>query len=214
MTLAAKKFDRERATPLRITPAAPKRQVAPMLIGAIVIVIGALVSGLAATKAGERESVLAVAHSVPAGEIIKTSDVVAVRISTDPGLKPISASAKSTVVGHPAAVSLVPGTLFTSAAIGPSTELPADQSQIGLSLKAGQFPPGLAAGQRVRVIDVDPATPSTLVEGGVVVSVSPGSTSESGSAVIELRVPSERMNAVAVASASASGHVSLGLLGS
>ncbi len=212
MSLAAKKLDTDRATPLRIAPAAPKRQVAPMLIGAIVIVIGALVSGLAATKAGARESVLAVAHSVPAGEMIKASDLTVVRISGDPGLKPIAASAKATVVGHPAAVSLVPGTLITSAAIGPSTELPADQSQIGLSLKAGQFPPGLASGQRVRVIDVDPATPSTLVEGGVVVSVSPGSTSESGSAVIELRVSSEKMNSVAVAAAS--GHVSLGLLGS
>lgn len=197
---------------LRINPVAPKRMKGVLFMGAMVILIGALFSGIASAQAGDRSSVLAVAKPVPAGHIITAADVETVKISADPKLRPIAASNQSSVIGHTAAVSLVPGTLLTSTAIGPASELARNEAQIGLSLKAGQFPPKLAPGQRVRVIGVDAGISSTLVESAVVVSFGPGSTNDAGSAVVAINVPTDNLNSVA--SAASSGHVSLGLLAS
>lgn len=194
---------------IRIAPAKPKRVLGTLVVGLMVVVIGALISGVASAQAGHRSSVLAIAKAVPSGQVIQSSDVEVVRISADPQLRPMLDTQRSSVVGHVAAVSLIPGTLLTSAAIGPSTELGNNDSQVGIALKAGQYPPGLAAGQHVRVIGVDTAT-STLVDAAVVVNIGTGDANSSGSAVVTLQVPLADLNAVAAANAT--GHISLGLV--
>jgi hypothetical protein len=89
----------------------------------------------------------------------------------------ISASDSSTVIGQPVAVSLPAGALLTRAEIGAAT-MPTGQALVAVAVKAGQFPPSLAAGARVHLI----LMPSSSALTGVTVgpSASPVGQTESG----------------------------------
>ncbi|GIJ24650.1 SAF domain-containing protein [Micromonospora lutea] len=73
------------------------------------------------------EEYLAVGTRVEVGTVIDRSDLTTVRITVDPALKPIRASAADDVVGKFATVTLVPGTLLTQAqltdAVVPSRDI-------------------------------------------------------------------------------------------
>ncbi len=136
-------------------PAAPaRRRRLPLTVVAVLVAAGsALVFALLWLNAGDRRAVLAVAAAVAAGEVIEAGDVVVVRVSVDPVLAPLPASARADVIGETATVDLVAGTLLTDAQVGAEALLPAGQAVVGLALDGGQVPtPRLAAGDRVQVV--------------------------------------------------------------
>jgi hypothetical protein len=101
--------------------------------------------------------VLALARDVQVGDVIDDSDLLVARISVDPALHPIPVASRGAVVGRPAAVPLLAGTLLTNAELGAPSTLPPGQAVIGIALKPGQFPPDLHAGARVLVVDTGAA---------------------------------------------------------
>jgi SAF domain len=210
---------------LRVAPAIRRRSLPWALAGLLLVVVCALVFAVASSRLGHRQAVLAIAHAVPTGHLIDHSDLAVVQVSLDPGLRPIAASAQAAVVGRPAAVPLLPGTLLTEAALGaPSVPRPGE-AVVGLALKPGQFPPQLAAGARVLAAETgpeaDPAAPA--VSGGsprthramvvaVTVPAAEGATGEADEAVVSLKLAA----AVAprIAAAGAAGRVVLVLVAS
>ncbi len=138
---------------LRVAPAARRRSPAWIAGGVLLVLLCALAFAVGQTRLGTGQAVLAVAHDVPLGQRLTDSDLAVARISVDPDLRPILASARAGVVGRPAAVPLVAGTLLSEAELGTPSALPPGQAVIGVPLKPGQFPPGLQAGARVLVAD-------------------------------------------------------------
>ena len=89
-----------------------RRNHARLGTGAIVVALSALAAVVLYTDVGHRQQVLAVARSVDPGQVIGDRDLKEVRVSADPGLHPIRARDRASVVGQVADVRLVPGTLL------------------------------------------------------------------------------------------------------
>jgi hypothetical protein len=127
------------------------RRVPYLAVGALLVVVCVLGFAYAATRLGERVSVLAVARPVQAGQPIAAADVKVVSAADDAGLGLIPASQAEAVVGRTAAVPLLPDTLLNRALLGDAQDPPVGQVTASLALKPGQYPQGLRAGATVAV---------------------------------------------------------------
>jgi hypothetical protein len=147
------------STPLRPKPAASppvgRRRQVPWIVAGVVLVVGcALAFGLASLRVAGGEEVLAVAHAVPAGQVLVAGDLRVVRVSAVSGLQPVRAGAEASMVGRPVAVALVAGTLLTAGDMGAAPGAAAGTDTVAMALKAGAFPPSLGAGAQVEVVPV------------------------------------------------------------
>lgn len=188
-------------TPLRLAPGVAKRTKAPIIGGALIVVVAAGLFGVATLQAGQRVAVLAIAKPVTPGHVLTADDLKVVRVATDGGISPIDATKQSTVVGRPAAVGLTPGTLLTNAALGESIALSSSEATTGLALKPGAFPPGLATGATVRIIATDATPGQTLVDRATVTSIGDASDSSTGTVTVGVKIPASAANAIAASSA-------------
>lgn len=197
------------------------RNLAGALLGLLLIVFSAVAVALYAANVGHRRAVLVVTRPVQAGSVISSADLGEVRISADPALHSVPASQRDHIVGKLAGVSLVPGTLVTSAQLASGGRVPPGQAVVGLSLKPGQFPAGLRSPDPVMVVDTGPTaegsatptatpnSPAVLVARAEVFSVDP--TPDGQTTVVSI-ITTEGL-APAVVQAGAKGGVSLVLLG-
>ena len=103
--------------PLRVAPARRQRRPAIVLVGLLLILVGAAVTAQLFLQVGGRTAVLAVARPVTAGHPITGQDLTEVRISVDPALRAVPASERSRVVGQVATVDLLPRSLLTREAL-------------------------------------------------------------------------------------------------
>jgi hypothetical protein len=137
----------------------PTRGRRPGLIAAaVVLIVGFALSGaLLVSRAGDSTEVLVVSRAVPAGHVIESGDLSAVRLSGS--VRAIDAADLHTVVGSTAAVGLVGGQVLNRDMLTTAPVPAAGQSMVGLALKPGQFPAdGLAIGDRVLVVLLPGAT--------------------------------------------------------
>ncbi|MCL9794025.1 SAF domain-containing protein [Frankia sp. AgKG'84/4] len=189
-------------------------------MGVVLVVVCVAVFVVVGGRRDGRREVLLVTRAVPAGHLLAVGDVRAVSVVADPGVDLVPAGRAAEVVGRPAAVPLMAGSFLSAGSVGRRL-LPEGARLVGASLKAGAFPPGLAAGDRVSVLVTgDTAGPS---DGGV--SVAPAGSSVdgvvatveegpagSGGLVVSVQVGSG--DADRVARAAAAGQVVLVLRGS
>lgn len=194
-------------------PLRMRRRSVPLAAAGVLLVAGcALAFAIAWLRAGDRTPVLALSHSVAAGQVITATDLTVVRVSAEGPVTFVPASQEAAVAGHTAATALSVGSLLTTSDIG-TPSMSAGQAMLGVAVKPGQFPPDLAAGDTVDVL----ATPASSATGGssgagsaqaalpvgraVVVSISPQQNTP-GAVVVELQVSQDAMPQVAaVASA-------------
>jgi hypothetical protein len=113
-------------------------------------------------RAGHQVPVLAVARSVPQGDVVRAGDLTVVRVSATGPLAPVAAVDAGHVVGRRAAVGLVPGALLTMAELTNGSEIPAGDAIVGVAVRAGQLPAeGVQAGETVDVVLTgQPGTPA------------------------------------------------------
>jgi SAF domain len=186
--------------------------------------------------AGDRVSVLALAHDVPQGQVVTKADLAVVGISLSGALTPVTADDVGLVVGRTAAVSLVRGTLLSRSELNVQKGLAKGKAIVGVATKAGQLPAGgVAIGDTVNVIltgspatlegGVSVPTPSSasatgsqveigavLAQGATVAGVALPQSSSPDTIVVSVLIPSSL--APLVASASAAGQAALVLVGS
>lgn len=130
------------AAPYAVPRVAPQRRWRPALVWLAVALVaaGGLIAAAVLRKVGTTAEYLAVSSTVEVGSTIERSDLSTVRITVDPALKPIRASAADEVIGKFAAVALVPGTLLTRAQLT-DTAVPGQGEQlVGLSLPQERLP--------------------------------------------------------------------------
>lgn len=192
---------------MRLVPRASRRSLVPMIGGVLLVLVFALIFGVASMRSGARVAVLVINKPIPAGATINASDLKTVRIANDNDIRPIAATNMDKVVGRSAAVTLLPGTLLVDSQIQTSSGLTSNEAQVGVSLKAGQYPPGLAVGSTVRVVQTDSTSNLTLVTKATVLSIGDPDANTGNSSVIGLKVPSDSANAVV--GASSASHISL-----
>lgn len=207
---------RQRPTP---PGALGRRRQVPWIVAGVLLVVGcAMAFGVASLRVAKGERVLAIARAVPVGHVLQAGDLQVVRVSPSSGLEPVPASAEAGLVGRPAAVALVVGTLLTAADLGSPPPGAAGFDVVALALKAGAYPPSLGPGERVEVLPVvdGPGTTSSStgpISGSpnpvkaVVVALDAAPSGSSADAVVSLDVaPSD---AAEVASLAAAGQAAL-----
>lgn len=220
-TTSARPRPSVRTSPASAPPPVRHRQ-RPWIVAGVLLVVGcSLAFAIASLRVGGREPVLAVARSVPAGQVLTSADLNEVRIAAGDGLRPVPAAQRGKVIGRTAAVPLVAGSLLTMEQVGPASTLASGEAVVGLALKPGQFPPGLAPGARVRVIDtggnatggsssLTADAGSALARTATVLGVSDPGVDSSGTTVVSVKASSAEADRVAVAAAA--GRAALVLL--
>ena len=131
--------------------------------------------------------------------------------ATGSSVTTLRATEASHVIGKVAKVTLVGGALLVPSQIGEAPELSADQAVVGAVLKPGQYPTQLEVGSTVRVVEVPTADSTGRIEPvshgvGRVADIAE-SASDSSIQVVSLVV--DRTTSEAIASAGASGRLSL-----
>jgi hypothetical protein len=196
-----------------------------MVLGVLLVLATVVVFWQTDLRVNAGQSYLSIARPVPAGQVIADADLRVVRVANASGLALVPADQRGQMVGRTTVVPLAVGSLLTSEQVGPAAWPPKGQAVIALPVKPGRAPAGLAAGARVVVLVVPPATagqpvpqpgssaaPSGTsgVRRGVatVVSVEVGED-QVGSQLVTLLLAADAAEAVA----SATGDVSLVQLG-
>jgi hypothetical protein len=202
---------------LRIAPSGRQRNVPWMVMGALLVVGGALLFALIASRLAGRQPILALARSVPAGQVIAASDLKVVRISVDGELRGIPAADRRDVLGRPAVTDLGKDTLLTRDDVGAGSGLSRGKAIVGLGLKSGQLPTqDLAAGARVVILDTGELTgggttaPKALAEGRVTDVKKEATGASAGTVVVSVVV--EEADAPAIAAANAGGRIAIVLV--
>jgi Flp pilus assembly protein CpaB len=199
----------------RVAQVGRRRQLSVAIVGAFLVVGGALAFADASLHLGSRQGVLVTTRALTAGEVLDTSDLTTAAISTNSGLQFVAANEESIVVGRPLAVPLVAGVPITTGEVGSLSSVVAGSDVVAVLLKPGGYPPSLSPGDRVEVVPVAPtgsvAPPSTNSLPATVLSVSADPSDADGSSVIGLQVQSSL--AATVAQLAAAGEASLVQLG-
>ena len=152
--------DRRRPAWARSTRAARRPQLPLVVVGVLLVVGCALVFAEASLHVGSREQVLVTSKPLVAGQLVAPGDLRAAQLSTGPGVEVVSAGDEGNVVGRPAAVSLAAGAVLTPNELGSLSPVPSGSDVVALGLKAGQYPPGLSAGDNVQVVPVSSSSTS------------------------------------------------------
>ena len=206
--------------PRRSTPGARRWRPALVALGALLVVGSALTFYTISNRLSAHRQILALSHSVSAGQVFGSGDFTFVTVSVDSGgLSFISQADEATVIGRQAALPIPAGAPLVRQEIGPPA--PArGLATIGVLCKLGQYPPGLTAGDHVEVIDSGVATgvaagvlgsgsatqPSATPIAAVVTAVDGAGDTTSGE-VVSLQVSAAEV--AAVARAAAAGSASL-----
>jgi hypothetical protein len=199
------------------------RRNVPLIALGVLLVVGCAIGFSSAwLRAGGRQQVLVVSTNLSAGQILTSSDLRSVQLSTGTGLSPIPASEASEIVGHPVALPLSPGSLLTQSDLGPSALPPSGQAVVGLALKPGQYPPGITAGAQVLVVvggstssgstSSSGSSPTDAPIEAAVVGVEAAPTDSSDSVVVSVQLAEG--NGAAVAAAGSAGNVALAIVSS
>ncbi len=199
----------------RPRPAGRRRQVPLVVVGVLLVIGCALAFTDASLHLGSREEVLVVAQPLAAGQVLTPGDLRAAKVSTGSGLAPIPVTAESSVVGRSVAIPLVAGTLLTSGEVGSASPVGSGSDVVALALKAGSFPPDLAAGDRVQVVPVASSSSSSGTASATsgspvaatVLAVDAGSAASGSPTVFSLQVSTG--DADEVASLAAANQASL-----
>ncbi|HKD97709.1 MAG TPA: flagellar biosynthesis protein FlgA [Micromonosporaceae bacterium] len=126
-------------------------------LAAMLLALGAALSGIALVSATRTGSYLAVAREVPIGQVITADDLMTVELSGGAGLDVIPADQENAVLGKHAATTLKPRALLVGADLTDNSPLRPDQAQIGLGVRASALPsPDLAAGDQLWLVPLSP----------------------------------------------------------
>ena len=172
--------------------------------GVFAVALAGLLAVLVYGNVGQRHEVLAVAHTVDPGQVIRADDLSVVRVAADPDVHTVAASQRSLIVGQRAAVRLLAGSLLSPDAVTKGDLVGSGFSVIGAVVKPGQYPLGLRAGDRVEVVMTGGPAGDHPIDATIVAVATGGGTN--GTA-ISLAVPDE--TATRLASAGAQGELLL-----
>ncbi|WP_405743787.1 hypothetical protein OG422_18670 [Streptomyces sp. NBC_01525] len=132
---------------LPVTPRERKPALAALAV--LLILAGALGSTLLVLRAGERVEAIKVTQRVPAGEPVPESAIASVMVAKDSDVPYVEWSQRGLLGTYRAATDLVEDSVLVGPMLTEQQGPKAHQVVVGLSLKSGQYPDGLRAGDTV-----------------------------------------------------------------
>ena len=199
-------------------PALPalRRNRTRVAFGALVIVLSVLGVTTLYSRASDRVDVLSVRRTVAAGQQITADDLGTVSISANTELRTMPASDLSRALGKIAVVALVPGSLLISSQLSDGPRVPPGMAIVGATLKPGQYPVGLRAGDDVTLVETPLPTATgaaaTPIDRGTARVLETDQLKDAGSTLtVSLVVPAA--GATPVASAGSAGRLTLVVIG-
>ena len=208
------RFNESPPLKLRLAPEPRRRHVQWLIAGLLLVAICAFAMGQLYLRTTGLRAVLALARDVPAGQTVQAADLRIVDATADGGIALVPSSTESTVLGQPAARDLTAGSLLTQADLGKAANLAPDQAVVAVDCKPGQYPPALAPGDRVTVVDtgsggsLQGSTVPPVIATVMSVDVQQGPAADG--AIVSVRLPS--YDAASVASTATAGRVALVLM--
>jgi hypothetical protein len=205
------------------------RRNLPLVGLGILLVVGCAIGFSSAwLRAGGHQRVLVVAQSVSVGQVLTASDLRTAQLSVASGVASMPSLEMPQVIGRPVTTRLEPGTLLTESDVSTPLGPPAGRAVVGLALKPGQYPPGLATGERILVVLSDgsstagnsssgsssssDSTNQTAPLEATVVGVEAAPASSAEALVVSIQLAEG--NGAAVATAASAGNVSLAVISS
>ena len=161
-------------------PVAPReRKPALAALAVLLILAGALGATVLVTRAGGRVGVVEVtANSIPAGQHIGADQITEVMVAQDSSVDYVTWAQRGLLTGtYRTTVPVVKGMLLVGQMLTTTPPVTAGKVVVGTSLKAGQYPMGLSAGDVVEVLRV--GSPDSSSNSGSGSSLSSGSTGQS-----------------------------------
>jgi hypothetical protein len=182
---------------MRLPAASRERRPALAALAVLLILGGALASGLIALRSGERSDYLLLRSDIQPGDRIEATDLGVARIAGT-GAAAIPADQRNTVIGQYARTRLFERTLLTFDMLTARPAVPDGAAVVGVVLTPERRPAGnLARGDIVSVYTVPrPDEPggdaSQLLSAVEVVEVSNVSTGGGSAVALSLLVPQDR----------------------
>jgi len=156
--------------PVHVAPRRPWRRYGLAALGVALIAGGALLGAKLYLQGSE--SVLEVSRSIALGHVFQADDLTVVHVTFKDGtVDRVAADDEGLVIGHTAAVPLLAGELVGRHAVGAAVTVPPGDAVVGIALKRGEFPIGLAVGENIWVVDT--AGNATAASQGVSEAVGP-----------------------------------------
>ena len=188
-----------------------RRRPALFVAGVVATAFGCVLGASVWSATTNTEEVLAARHTIHRGEVIAAADLQRVRISGDPALLVLPASAYNNVVGRRAALDISAGGLLTKESTANQSMPPRGQSIVGISLTPAQVPAlPMHGGDKVRII-VTPGdngeAPAGTPQFTVAEVVDTGLDETTGNTVVNVLVP--YADAGVLAARAATGNVAL-----
>lgn len=150
------------AAPSRIARLPRRRRPMMIVVAAMLVGVGILVSVAMYQRVNRQVQVLVVARPVAEGSVITSSDLATGSIAAT-GVSYIPASQLRQVTGLVAGSALHPGMLLTASSLVSSLPPPPGRVIVGLSLRPSALPAGgLASGDQVNIV----ATPGIIGSNG------------------------------------------------
>lgn len=178
---------RQGTPPANRIPTQPReRRPGLAALGLLIVVACGLGTAYLVNAAGERVSAVEITQRIAPGQKIPAEALTEVQVAKDSNLKFVPWEQRGVLTGkYSAAVEIPAGTLLTGPMLTDAAGLAGDQAVVGLALKGGQFPPGLKAGDRVRVVGTGrDAAKSTATGSATAQPGSSGSAELAGSAIV------------------------------
>ncbi|GGV52571.1 membrane protein [Streptomyces spectabilis] len=197
-------------------PPPRRRRRSLMVLGAVMVLAGAIGFAGLMDASADRSDVLALARDVPVGKRLAAGDLRVVSLPDAPGLKPVPAKDKSTVLGRRAAAALSQGSLLTAGQLTGRGGLRPGEALVAVEVKQSMAPvDALRPGDAVQLVTRPedgqaPGKRGGLVEvAGRVVEV--GAPAASGDVVVHTAVLEG--DSAAVAADASAGRVAIVLKG-
>ncbi len=160
--------------PANVRLPSPPRDRKPALaaLGLLLVLLGALASVYLQQQAKNRVAVVEIVKRVPQGQAITADEIGQVMVAVDSNISYVTwAQAQAGALhGYTARADLEPGTLLVGPMLTTAAPMAAGQEVVGFSLKDGQYPLGIQAGDTVSAYYVsnknDAATAQQYMNGG------------------------------------------------
>ncbi|MFJ6798529.1 hypothetical protein [Streptomyces sp. NPDC091268] len=146
----------------RLPSTGRERKPALAALAVLLILVGALGATVLVLRAGERIEVVRISQDVPAGKSVTDATMTSVMVADDPAVHYVKWEQRGALTKLQAKTTLVKGTIAIGEMFSEGKGLPDGKAYVGLSLKDGQYPAGLKAGDHVSAYRVgsDSAKPS------------------------------------------------------
>lgn len=209
-------------------PSAPReRKPALAALAALLVLLGALGATVLVMRAGDRMEAVAITQDVPQGQRVPDSAIKSVLVAEDSNVKYVPWEQRGLLkTKYWADTKIVKGSVLVGDMLTEEKGVGAGKVVVGLSLKSGQYPPGLQAGDSVSAYRVGDeasenggrpgsgnsgagATEPVLTDSAEVQSVKKGNDDSSYSGDLPVSIVVSQTEAGDLTSAASNGEVSL-----